>query len=330
MARAVNFFRHFAICALLAGLGIVVFLSSTQRRISAFAAGAQNGSRTLTLIPFSDPWKYAIPRWLDIDDRRFHDFIKKMGTPQEFSYHDVQVVLTYSVQQSGGVFRGHIEARGLKPNFAYQIKLCGKPRFGARGWGQFGDDSTNANLGFQGRWWDDTVQKGGWDDYYRSLYIKATAPRRHSMVGYLFAGDFVTDEMGNAHHDFATEKPLHITWQDKQITTLKHHEAGTFISQSTRPPYFGYGGAQMRRNIKLWYEHEAKRPARVNLPAGPYNCRLLITEESFHSKQSAGGHWLTVLATEDFKNGAPDSNPENDLIFEMSKNSDASTTAPLP
>ena len=326
MARAVKIpYLLFFFCALI-----------LLRGADHFCASAQADKRTLQLIPFHDPWKEAAPRWLDIDDRRFHDFINKIGTPWQFTYYAGQVVLTYDYQQMGGVFRGHIEARGLKPNFAYQIKLCGKPRYGKRGWGQFGDDVSNENLGFQGRWWDDTEQAGGWDDYYKSLYQSAAAPRKHSMVGYLFAGDFVTDEMGNAAHDFAIEKPLHITWQDKQFTSWKDNEAGVFQVGSSKPPYIGYGGAQEIRPIKLWYEHEYRRPPEVHLPSGLYNCRLLLTEESFHSSQAAGGHWLTVLATEDFQKGRPDSNPKNDLVFEMKSDEKAdvekatSTTAPLP
>ncbi len=311
MARAVSHINRFFIaCALVCSMSAAVFFASAQSE-------KPRDMCSLTLIPFLDPWKKAAPRWLDIDDRRFHDFINKIGTPQEFSYQAAQVVLTYEQQQADGIFRGHIEARALKPNFAYQIKLCGKPRYGQRGWGPFGDDNSNANLGFQGRWWDDTVQQSGWNDYYKSLYVKAETSRKHSIVGYLFAGDFVTDEMGNASHDFTIEKPLHITWQDKQMTTLKKYEAGSFVSGSTQAPYLGYGGPQVPRSIKLWYEHEAKRPAQVKLPRGQYNCRLLITEESFHSNKSAGGHWLTVLATEDLQNGQPDADSKNDLVFEM-------------
>lgn len=298
-------------CALIYFRGAVAFSAA-----ASFDSTTEN-VRTILLIPYSDPWKKAKPRWLDIDDRRYHDFINHIGTTQEFSYTKSRVVLSYNLQQTGVVFRGHIEAEGLKPNFAYQMKLCGKPSFGNRGWGAQGDDKTNDDIGYQGRWWDDTVQQGGWDDYYRSLYLKAPLSKRHSMVGYLFVGDFVTDEQGKASHDFACDRPLHITWQDKQITKLKHLPAGTFSVGSTAVPYLGYGGPQAMRTVKLWYEHEANRGLHVKLPAGKYNCRFLITEESFHSKISAGGHWLTVLATEDFANGLPDDRADNDVSFVM-------------
>jgi hypothetical protein len=313
MARAVTISRPLLIpIAIICLIGTVLLFGAAQEK-------TKSSKRTLSLIPYQDPWTKALPRWLDIDDRRFHDFINKMGTPQEFSYQSAQVVLSYDDEQSGGVFRGHIEARGLKPNFAYQIKLCGKPKWGRRGWNEWSDDVANANLGFQGRWWDDSVQQNGWDRYYWSLYVKAPPERRHSMVGYLFIGVFVTDEKGDASHDFASEKPLHITWQNKQYTTLKHHQAGTYVVGSAQAPFVGYGGSQAPRSVKLWYEHEAKRPSRVTLPPGRYNCRLLLTEESFHAKNTAGGQWLTVLATEDFAAGRPDAKTENDLVFEMKK-----------
>ncbi len=304
------------LAALLVATGSSFFLKAQDAAIPTWRAEMRE-PRSLALIPYADPWRDAKPRWLDIDDARFHAFINTLGTPEEFSYRAGQVVLTYDFQQQGGIFRGHIEARDLKPNFAYQLKLCGKPAFGARGWGQFGDDKSNAALGFQGRWWDDTDQKSGWDDYYRSLYVRASPKRRHTMVGYLFIGDFVTDEKGNASHDFVADKPLHVTWQDKQKINFKHHEAGVWTVQSTQTPFRGYGYTFGPRSIKLWYEHEKGRPPRLNLPAGLYNCRLLITEESFHAKTTAGGRWLTVLATEDFQDKQPDAETTNDLVFQM-------------
>lgn len=313
-------------------LPVALTLLATAQETSP-AKPANSANRTLTLVPYRDPWKEARPRWLDIANGRLHQFIKNFNTPAGFYYRAGQVTLSYDPQQSGGVFRGHLAARGLKPNFAYQIKLCGKPVFGRGGWGKQGDDEGNARLGLAGRWWDDTVQKNGWDEYYRSLYIKAPLERRHTMVGYLFAGDFVTDEQGNADTDFAIEKPLHITWQDDQYTSLKNYVAGTWTVQSTKPPFIGYGSAQSPRGVRLWYEHEKGRPTRVNLPAGHYNCRLLITEESFHSNITAGGKWLTVLATEDFQNGRPDPDLANDLVFEMRADPSPeipSKAAPLP
>ena len=317
MARAVKQLQRVA--GLMAAIFAAVspaFLLKAQDAAPAWQA-AMREPRSLALIPFFDPWPDSKPRWLDIDDGRFHAFINTLGTPDEFVYRVGQVVLTYDFRQNGGVFRGHIEARGLKPNFAYQLKLCGKPMSGVRGWGRFGDDKSNAALGFQGRWWDDSDQKGGFDDYYRSLYVKAAPPRRHSMVGYVFIGDFVTDEAGSAGTDFVADTPLHITWQDKQKVPFKHHEAGVWAIQSTQKPFRGYGSAFAPRTIKLWYEHEKGRPGHLKLPAGRYNCRLLVTEESFHSKTTAGGRWLTVLATEDFHEGQPDSDPANDLVFQM-------------
>ena len=305
---------------LMAGLAIgspAFFLKAQDAAVPAWQAQMRE-QRSLPLIPYADPWHEAKPRWLDIDDTRFHAFINKLGTLEEFSYRAGQVVFTYDRQQSGGVVRGHIEARDLKPNFAYQMKLCGKPASGARGWGQFGDDKSNAILGFGGRWWDDSEQKSGDDGYYRSLYVKAAPARRHTMVGYIFIGDFVTDEKGNVSTDFVADKPLHITWQDKQKTNLKNHQAGVWTVGSTQEPYRGYGYAFAPRSIKLWYEHEKRHPPRLKLPAGEYNCRLLVTEESFHSKTPAGGRWLTVLATEDGHDNQPDAEPANDLVFQMS------------
>jgi hypothetical protein len=317
MARAVkNSWRPLSALAVLVAAGALSFGVRAQNEAPAWRE-RMSQPRDLKLIPFADPWREAKERWMDMDDTRYHAFIRAFGTAGAFSYRAAQVTLTYDYKQRGGAFRGHIEARGLKPNFAYQIKLAGKPIYGKRGWAQFGDDYANAYLGYNGRWWDDAEQRNVTDAWYQSLYVNASDARRRTIFGYLFIGNFVTNENGDASHDFVSETPLHVTWQDKQKINLKHHDGGSWILQSTKPPYWGYGYAIAPRSIRLWYEHEKGRPARVNLPPRKYNCRLLITEESFHAKDRAGGRWLTVLATEDFQEGWPDSNAKNDLVFEM-------------
>ena len=67
---------------------------------------------------------------------------------QTFSYAKAHVELRYA--RRAPVFRGRLVARGLKPNFAYQIKLGGKP---TAIFGEDGDDWANEQLGLAGRWW---------------------------------------------------------------------------------------------------------------------------------------------------------------------------------
>ena len=88
--------------------------------------------------------------------------------------------------------------------------------------------------------------------------------------------------------------------------------------------------------MKLWYEYEyrwtpdfRKTDGRSHLPSGKYNCRFLITEESFHEQAMAtGGMWATVLGTEGYtevqdsvtkvwKVTDHDRDPSNDIAFSI-------------
>ncbi len=291
---------------------------------------------SLNLTPFADPWTRAQPRWRDIDNNLFAASFR--SGPDAFRYARSLVTLTYERAPGVPTFRAHITARGLKPNFAYQLKLAGKPIYGSRGFGVTGsfvnvdsrlpsarpilnqrlganrqplavnaDDWTNQQLGFAGRWWDDTLPPGtNLDDaYYRANYP------RHTIYGYIFLGDFVTDEFGRANVDIEASRSYHITWQDKQ-NGIEDAPAGTFVVRAANPPFYGYNSFVQSRLVKLWYQYEPSRPHQVQLKPGTYHCRLLVTEEAFHTSGGEyGGVWQTVLASEE----AGDSNPDNDIAF---------------
>jgi len=291
---------------------------------------------SLSLVTFADPWQRAQPRWRDIDDNLFAPAFRSGA--DAFSYARSLVTLTYDRVPTVPTFTAHITARGLKPNFAYQLKLAGKPIYGSRGFGATGsfvnvdsrlpwarpilnqrldanrqplainaDDWTNQQLGFAGRWWDDTLPPGtNLDDaYYRLNYP------RHTVYGYIFIGDFITDEFGRANADIAASHSYHITWQDKQ-NGIEDAPAGTFVVRAANPPFYGYSRFVQSRPARLWYEYEAARPHNVRLKPGTYHCRLLVTEEAFHTAGGEGGGvWQTVLASEE----AHDPSPANDITF---------------
>ena len=74
-------------------------------------------------------------RWMDFGDQPYNDeFIKN------FSYTNSEVWIQ-TVDDSDS-FKGRIEAKGLKPNFVYQIKLAGHPD----DWEHFEE------IGYKGRW----------------------------------------------------------------------------------------------------------------------------------------------------------------------------------
>ena len=292
---------------------------------------APTATQIIALQTYDDPWIKAQPRERDIANTLYSQ------TLEPFPYAAAQVTLSYNREQKNAYFSGHISARGLKPNFAYQLKLAGKPINGNRGTGREtsyveasssapdatptiqivndengnptpinGDDWSNQQLGYAGRWWDNSAAPSTNlnDSYFRrnTLY--------NTVYGYIFMGDFVTDLNGNAETDISAAHSYHITWQSNQSSATKDVRAGVF-NVASAPPFYGYQRPIYAQKIKLWYEYETGRAHDVKLAPGTYHCRLLVTEEAFHTAGGLwGGVWKTVLATE-----TNDENPANDVVF---------------
>lgn len=281
---------------------------------------------SIPLIPYRDTWDLSKPRFLDIGNRLYQGWVNPMTrqSNDKFRYSNQQVMLTYDQHPPGFQFAGRITARGLKPNFCYQIKLAGKPVYGTRGWGIYGSDATNERLGYAGRWWDDDSNPPTTnitDSYYRNNYINKPVETRRTIYGYLYIGAFVTDQKGSYTGPVTGSYSYHVTWQSWQPPTAKgadpsfFRKAGAWQLLNT----LGYGYGSAPAPVTLYYEYEMGRPQPVKLPPGTYNCRLLLTEESFHSS-AEGGVWRSVLANEDFYydaagNASLDTNAVNDVVF---------------
>ena len=335
----------------------------------------------VTLKYYRDPWPAGRQRWWDITGnatgsrQRYKAFLEG---DQAFSYRNfypagsnriTQVRLVYDKRPAAKYFVGYINAKGLKPNFAYQLKLVGKPVSGARGMGTNrsyvevtsrqptgqavlntvpnvngtptpinGDDWANQQLGYAGRWWDDTTQSAGTnnpDSYYQNNYPTNT------IYGYLFMGDFITDQYGRAQLNFNGRFSYHITrasWENPYLPALREdpHSPFTIVTSTappppvygyTTPPYYGYGYDFTSKSVRLFYEYEPGRPQPVRLAPGTYHCRFIITEESFHNSvwsSPSGGYWKSVLASEDFSYNSdgsiksPDTEAANDVVFTIS------------
>lgn len=329
MRRPLRFFQCVAASA---GILLITGISASAQTIPAI-----NSPKTVSLGPCKDPWASARDRYWDIDGNQFNDFVDKIGTVNAFKYSNVTVTLTYDKAPSVPYFVGKIQASGLKPNFCYQLKLVGKPQRGTRGWGDNGNDWSNEAIGFAGRWFCDSqhaAQTNFDDAHYNAYYKLATPGTEHNIYGYQFMGSFVTDSSGNANYNFTGQNSYHVDWKESQLSSLAR-ASGAYVLNSQSPftvqsngSKYGYGSNLSKRTLKLWYEYETGR-ARNNvvLPAGRYNMRLLITEESFHDTSFYGGYWKTVLATEDYavdqygdyivSNGklVPDTNSGNDVVF---------------
>ncbi|MBV9470070.1 MAG: hypothetical protein JO316_25850 [Abitibacteriaceae bacterium] len=343
-------------------------------------------SAPIHMVAYDDPWPLAAERWWDIASYRdaqqsnynqYNDWLSYGGSNGKFDYRTRAegVTLIYDKNPTTHCFVGHITAKGLKPNFAYQLKLTGKPVAGTRGFGTAssyvtatseaqngrpvlhtvldakghptpvnGDDWTNQQLGYAGRWWNDSFPSNNTNAVTDEEYQLNTLD---TIYGYIFIGDFVTDKYGNAEWDVVGNRSYHVTWQNWQ-KNAKHVRLGKFniaggVEQEKPEPgkielgsqthegtthYYGYGLkapstdiAQQhgKRTVTLFYEWEWGRLSFVRLPKGTYHCRLLITEETFHNTYangtsgSLGGTWKTVMSTENF----PDNDPANDIVFSI-------------
>ena len=292
--------------------------------------------------PFRDPWRPARERWRDIADNPLTAFLTGA---QRFSYSGEagsgpQVTLSYSSAPPVPYFIGRIDATGLKPNFAYQMKLAGKPTRGSRGWGAFGHEPSNERLGYAGRWWcGHPIHASGtnFDDaHYLNEYLHAPPGMEHDIYGYIYMGQFITDGRGEAHHTFFGDHPYHISWLSwqgsanwtawqggaKDVLAFRPQVLGAPLSNGSG--FYGYGSTAPSTSVTLFYENEPGRAQPLTLPPGRYNCRFLITEESFHNNVNStpeGGYWKTVLASEDFAYDeagrilAPDADASNDVNF---------------
>lgn len=231
-------------------------------------------------------------RWRDVLGQVYADSFRAT-----FSYgRQVTVTLTSDPPHC----QGTLVASGLKPNFAYQMKLVGRKRIlsarrapNARtdphGWASW-------QLGRKGRWWCATEN---WNVTDRDLDQHLRAG--HEVYGYLLFDFFLTDADGNAVKSFAVNSSYHVLWRTDQRTPTRADSA--VLSHHVIRGLWGYGLTPpvTAGVVKLFAEAEPTRPrpGRVTLPAGPYPVWFNITEESFHdnleSSAPGGGFWAQVL-----------------------------------
>lgn len=254
-------------------------------------------SVTHTLTPYSrGEMKY---RWRDIADATYSSAFRKA-----FRYREGQVTVTYS-DPAAPTLRGKLVAHGLKPNFAYQIKLEGRPT-GPRPLREdrLADPAnwSNQQIGSVGRWWCLEDDWNTWEYYGVSSYHEG-----HTLLGYLLFDFFVTDGQGNAAVEFSVDSSFHVLWKTSQFPPgSTDGRPRTFLVRGTSS--YGYPKAVKPVRVSIYAEHEYGRPVpgQLRLPPGKYACRLLLTEESFHSYSwgkdaDLGGHWAHCLSDENLE-----------------------------
>jgi hypothetical protein len=198
-----------------------------------------------------------------------------------FSYSAPTVTVTFD-DMGGTTLAGTLTATGLKPNFAYQMKLEGQPTVDA--WG-------NERIGYLGRWWS-PVAGNVTDAYYQSH--KST----EAILGYLLFDFFITDASGSATRAFRVDSSYHVVWNAAQPNPPL---ASAGPSQQWAPVWtagaYGSSAGFVSGTQTLFPEKQSGRPAPGNalLPTGAYRCSLVITEESLHNAYAGGGDWAAAM-----------------------------------
>lgn len=220
-------------------------------------------------------------RWMDISGNIYSsDFIRR------FSYVGTTggPVVRITYQPTGTVFRGRIEGSGLKPNFAYQLKLRGD---------YAADPEAFEKIGRAGRW-RLPGRATNYSDADYELY-----PDKARVEAYLFFDYFVTDAEGRAVYDFECNSTLHVVFNAwyQGLPTLWDAGIRRFVVDASNPRIYARPKGRPATEY-LWAQAEAA-PGRspvgqVRLPPGRYAAILALTEESFHW-YGDGGWWATVM-----------------------------------
>jgi hypothetical protein len=250
---------------------------------------------TVQLQPIGDvtTWPDTPFRWMDIAD-----FLYSSDYQVNFTYDQPSVTLTFC--DTAHNFTGTLTAMGLKPNFAYQIKIVGKPQ---KVWGVDGNDWTNEQIGYAGRWWRKQPNPGNSDD---DDYDAHKDNPEYIYEGYLLFDFFVTDEQGSATLNFAADSSFHVLWATHDSTgdgtghrnpgpnDSEVHYTDFTASPTTHPNAYDsdYGAAHV--GIYAEWQSDRDPPGEIVLPLGNYNCQFILTEESFH-QSGLGGGWASVM-----------------------------------
>lgn len=265
------------------------------------------GEAIVTVSELSETTMQALPveppqqeRWRDIADVAYLDAFRA-----SFDYADTdrhRVGLSYEAEAP--TLRGVVNARGLKPWMAYQLKLVGlEPVLGASEAANAGDAPkwSSWQLGRLGRWW---CEECDWN--LADGEVAEHLREGHAVRGYLLFDWFVTDARGDAEHRFALDSSLHVLWRVGQRERGPNDSPPRWYTLERPADVYPPPAANTKQQIGVFAEWEPDRPkiGRVRLPAGRYHVGLNLTEESFHANLGeeraleGGGFWAWVLESE--------------------------------
>ncbi len=226
-------------------------------------------------------------RWWDVASN-----VYDIAYSSAYTYDEATVTLTYGTSGDPATLAGHLSAVNLKPNFAYQVKLEGKP---SGTWGDDGDDTANENIGFLGRWWRVQPSPGNSSD---ADYLAHGDDPAYIYIGYLVFDFFITDSAGGAEVDFALDSSLHVLALDYQGSPGvcdAPFQWRTVAGSASDPAYAADVGPT---DVGVYGQQESGRPCfgEAIMATGSYNCQFILTEESFHQAGDGSGDWASVMA----------------------------------
>ncbi|MCK9995666.1 MAG: T9SS type A sorting domain-containing protein [Candidatus Krumholzibacteria bacterium] len=270
-----------------ASLSLALFLIVTFPGFATGASGDKSSVATLVKSgPVTSPSSFVY-RWADLDQNSY-----AQTYVDAYSYDDYDVVVTVTYETGEPTFTGHLSAVNLKPNFAYQLKLVGKP---TGSWGTEGDDATNERIGYAGRWWEVAPGTGNRDDTYYEAHKNDSA---YIFEAYLLFDFFLTDPDGNAELDFALDSSYHVLfwdWQGSPGSCDKPMKTTTVSGLATDPAYDTDVGPT---GVGVYPQIQRLCNGLTVLPQAAYNCRILLTEESFHTSD---GGWAPAMVNNDIE-----------------------------
>jgi len=264
-----------------------------------FYRAGDHGQTMVHLDPIGDvtTWPGTSYRWKDIADH-----IYAQSYQDTFTYDRPRV--TAAFDPYGQTFRGILRGYGLKPNFAYQMKLVGKP---TGLWGQEADDQANEYIGYQGRWWREQPDPGNSTD---ADYQAHKDDSTYIFVGYLLFDYFVTDEYGHGETEFELNSSYHVLWNTVLNTRPPGPNDSPVTGHVVRAAGYhpAYDTASAPGVVGLYAEWEPGRdlPGEVTLPAWMYRVQFILTEESFH-QSGIGGYWAGAMGCDTVLFSIPDS-----------------------
>lgn len=224
-------------------------------------------------------------RYLDVGGRAYgRDFL------QGFSYTESDKAPQARVEylKQAETLVGRVIGRGLKPNFAYQLKLRGIYE---------ADPAAFDRIGRTGRW----RLPGRGTNYLDKTY--EAYKDKHLVESYLLFDFFVTDPEGNVDKVFYADSTLHVLWNANYQRQPKMTDTRPVVVYRDRASRALYASPEPDLAPQMIFAESEQHSLAPNnrkavneafLSPGKYAAELVLTEESFHT-YADGGFWPTVM-----------------------------------